>query len=172
MVSTNHPEPWSAARLRREFISPELVSGLVLVSVVIAVAQKAEGFDEVYGITVLSVLVIWVTEVFVHTVAGQRVRGDDDAIALKKSFRRAVRHARGYLFAAVPPLVLLTIGLFGGNDGAIAYVAALWCQVALLGVVGFIAFGGRSIAWYLRLAGAGATAALGLFAILLKVVTH
>lgn len=164
--------PWTSAWLRREFISPELVSGTVLVCVVIAVANESGGIRDVFAITVLSMLVFWATEVFVHTVAAQRVRADGDEILLAESFRTALHHARGFLFAAVLPVILLILGLFGWNDGYYAYWAALWIEVAILAVVGWIAFGGRAIAWYWRVLGAAATAALGGLAILLKILVH
>lgn len=171
-MTTAQTERWSSARLRREFITPELVSGIVLVCVIIAVANESDGIRDVFAITVLSVLVFWATEVFVHTIASQRARPDGEEIKLRESLRTAVHHARGFLFAAILPVALLIAGLFGWNEGAVAYWAAMWVEVAILAIIGWIAFGGRGIKWYWRACGAFATAAFGGLAILLKILIH
>lgn len=140
------------SRLRRALVTPELVSGIVLVSVVVAVADESDGVFDVFSITLLSLLVFWFTEVFAHTVAAQRRRREGQAVALGASVRSALHHSRGFLFAGVLPLVFLLIGLFGLHDGIVAYWVALWAGVATLGVVGWIAFGGQGIRWYGRVA--------------------
>lgn len=165
-------DPWSTAALRQRFITPELVSGSVLVCVVIAVADEEGGILDVFAITLCSVLVFWATEVFAHTVAAQRPRQDTDTVRISVSLRSAIEDSQGLLLAGVLPLVFLLLGLFGVHEGALAYWIALWIEVALLGVVGWIAFGGAHIAWYWRLCGALATAALGMFAVLLKILVH
>lgn len=160
------------SRLRRALVTPELVSGIVLVSVVIAVANGSDGVFDVFAITLLSLLVFWFTEVFAHTVAAQRRRLEGAPVDLRASLRTAVHNSRGFLFAGVLPLVFLLLGVFGLNDGIVAYWVALWVGVVTLGAVGWIAFGDRGIRWYWRVCGALATAALGVFAILLKVLVH
>ena len=165
-------EAMSDTRLRHAFVTPELVSGIVLVSVVIAVADERDGVFDVFAITILSTLVFWFTEVFAHTVAAQRRRSPADPVDLGGSVRFALHKARGFLLAAVLPTVFLVLGVFGVNQGAYAYWAALWVGVATLAVVGWIAFGGRGIPWYGRVGGALATAALGVMAMLLKILVH
>ena len=171
-VAADKGSPWSTGNLRRRYITPELVSGTVLVSVVIAVADESGGILDVFAITVLSLLVFWLTEVFAHTVAAQRRRRDTDMLSLRTSIRAALVDSRGLLLAGIPPLIFLLLGLFGINEGEVAYWAALWVQVGLLAVVGWIAFSGPRIAWYWRVCGALATAGLGMFAILLKILVH
>lgn len=166
------PRPWSEAGIRRRFISHELVSGIVLVSVVIAIADESAGVLDVFAVTLLSMLVFWATEVFAHTISAQRHRGDDEAVRLRESLREALYESRGYLIASILPVVFLLLGVFGGRGGQAAYWTALWIQVALLGVIGWIAFGGRGIRWYWRVCGTLATAALGMLAILLKIIVH
>jgi len=163
---------WSEQELRRRFISPELISGIVLVSVVIAVADRNGGIRGVFAITVATVLVFWATEVFAYTIAAQRPRGDDERVQLRQSLHYALGEAQGFLFAGVLPTIFLLLGLFGVNDGEVAYWAALWIQVALLAVVGWIAFGHRGIRWYWRVCGTIATAAFGMIAIALKIFVH
>lgn len=171
-MSSSQPNRWTADRIRREFITSELISGTVLVTVVIAIADESNGIFDVFAITLLSLLVFWVTDVFVHTVAGQRRRADNDSIHITASLRTALHEARGLLIAGIPPLIFLLLGLFGWNGGEFAYWIALWVEVAILFIAGWIAFGGRAIAWYYRLAGALATAALGILAVLLKIFIH
>ncbi|MCS5719670.1 hypothetical protein N1027_16175 [Herbiconiux sp. CPCC 205763] len=162
----------SERTLRQTLVTPELVSGIVLVSVFVAVADQNDGVLDVFAITVVSVLVFWFTEVFSHTVAEQRRRTSDDSVDLGKSLRIALAKSRGFLFAAILPTVFLVIGLFGVNEGIVAYWAALWVGVASLAVIGWIAFEGRGNRWYWRVGGALATACLGLMAVLLKILVH
>jgi hypothetical protein len=171
-VVTSTGKPWSTGNLRRRFITPELVSGAVLVSVVIAVADEAGGILDVFTITILSLLVFWATEVFADTVAAQRRRPDTDPVSVRASIRTAMADSRGLLYAGIPPLVFLLLGLVGMRGGQVAYWAALWVQVGLLALVGWIAFGGGRIPWYGRVCGSLATAALGMLAILLKILVH
>ncbi|KRA24432.1 hypothetical protein ASD65_08355 [Microbacterium sp. Root61] len=171
-MNTPGTRQWSESDIRRRFISPELVEGIVLVSVVIAVANKGEGIRDVFVVTILSVLVFWATDVFAHTVAVQRRRADEDRVQLRVSLRHALYESRGFLFAGILPAVFLLLGLFGAHEGEVAYWTALWAQVALLGVIGWIAFGGRGIPWYWRVCGTLATAALGMLAIALKIFVH
>jgi hypothetical protein len=172
MAGTPNESRWTVARLRREFVTPELTSGTVLVSVVIAVADESNGIFDVFAITVLSVLVFWATEVFAHTLSDQRRRDDDEKVRLGQSILAAVHHSRGLLIAGIPPLVFLLLGLAGIHGGEYAYWIALWVEVALLAVIGWIAFGGRAIAWYWRICVSLATAALGLLAVVLKILVH
>lgn len=163
---------WSTAWLRREFITQELISGTVLVSVVIAVAEEAGGILDVFAITLFSVVIFWATEVFAHTVAAQRRRPDTETVRVRASIRSAMRDSRGLLLAGIPPLVFLLLGLIGVRSGEAAYWTALWVEVAILAAAGWIAFGGFAVAWYWRVCGALATAALGLLAMLLKILVH
>jgi hypothetical protein len=171
-VETDTGKSWSTGNLRRQFITTELVSGAVLVSVVIAIADESGGILDVFAITVLSLLVFWATEVFAHTVAAQRRRPDTDPVSVRASIRAAMADSRGLLYAGIPPLVFLLLGLAGMQGGQVAYWTALWVQVGLLGLVGWIAFGGGRTAWYWRVCGSLATATLGMLAILLKILVH
>ncbi|WP_382303954.1 hypothetical protein [Herbiconiux sp. UC225_62] len=165
-------DPLSTAKLRHDFVTPQLVSGTVLVSVVIAVADESGGILDVFAITILSVLVFWSTDVYVQTVSAQRRSGDEDPVRVGASFRLALHKSRGYLLAGIAPVAFLIVGLFGQNRGAVAYWVALCVGVVILGVVGWIAFGRRSMPWYLRLAGAGSTAMFGVLAMLLKILVQ
>ncbi|MCS5718400.1 hypothetical protein N1027_09645 [Herbiconiux sp. CPCC 205763] len=165
-------EPLSTASLRHDFVTPQLVSGTVLVNVVIAVADESSGILDVFAITILSVLVFWSTDVYVQTVSDQRRHTDEEPVRIGASLRIALHKSRGFLLAGIPPVAFLVVGLFGQNRGAIAYWVALWVGVVILGVVGWIAFGRRGTRWYWRLAGACSTAAFGILAMLLKIVVQ
>ena len=162
--------PWSFPRMRRGFVTAELISGTVLVSVVIAVANEGDGILDVFSITVLSALVFWLIQVYVVTIAVQATRSEKDDVRLRKSLRFAIRRSNGLLLAAVPPVVFLLVGLIGPFRGQYAYWLALWIEVGVLGTLGWIAFSGRNLAWYWRVCGAVATAGFGLIAILLKIL--
>ncbi|TFB98710.1 hypothetical protein E3O42_15200 [Cryobacterium adonitolivorans] len=171
-MNVDTTKPWSTARLRERFITPELVSGTVLVSVVIAVADESGGILDVFAITLISVLVFWATEVFAHAVAAQRRRPDTETVQVRASVRLALHSSQGLLLAGIPPLIFLLFGLVGVRDGEVAYWTALWVEVAILAAVGWIAFGGFKVAWYWRVCGSLATAALGMLAMLLKILVH
>lgn len=171
-MSEPQPSPEPALNLpvvRRRLLTPEVVSGTILVSVVIAVADENDGIIDVLVITIVSMVVVWLSQVFIITVAFQGMRGDEP-ISLPKSLRFALRRSTGLLIATIPPIVFLTIGLFGLTDGLFAYWVALWTEVAILFALGWIAFSQRGARWYMRLCGALVTAGFGLLIILLKVV--
>jgi hypothetical protein len=170
-MAEDRDRPWDFPRIRRGYLTPELISGTVLVSVVIAVADERDGIRDVFAVTVASVLVFWATQVFVTTIAHQRLRKDDEPIRLRESVAAGLRRARGLLLAAVPPLLFLLFGIvFGVNEGHVAYWISLWLGVVLLAALGWIAFAGRGVAWYWRGIGSLATAVLGLLAIGLRIL--
>jgi hypothetical protein len=162
---------WSTERLRREIVTPSLVTGTVLVSVFIAVADEDNGIGDVFAVTLLSVFVYWVTEVYVYTITALS-RDDTGTLDWRTSLRAALRKSRGFLLAGLPPLVFLVLGLFGVNDGRYAYWVALWVGVALLAAIGWVAFAKPGAPWYRRAGGALMTAAFGLLAIALKILVH
>jgi hypothetical protein len=163
-------QSWTAFRLRRSFVTPELISGTILVSVVIAVADESGGIFDVFATTVLSVIVFWATQVFIVSIAVQGLRSEEEPISVRNSLRIALGRSYGLLLAAIPPLIFMFVGLFGTNQGQVAYWVALWLGVVMLAVLGWIAFSGRGIHWYWRICGALATAGFGLLAILLKLL--
>lgn len=67
-------------------------------------------------------------------------------------------------------MIILLAGVFGVFEGLVAYWVALRLGVAILAMLGWIAFAGRGIAWYWRVCGSLATAAFGVLAIVLKVL--
>ncbi|MFD5863692.1 hypothetical protein ACFWGP_01955 [Agromyces sp. NPDC127015] len=161
--------PWSMPRLRRGLVTPELVSGTVLVSVVIAVSDVSGRSLDTMGITIVSMLVLWLSQVYIVAIAVQGTRAESEPIRVRESIRFAFGRAVGLLYATIPPLIPLGLGVLGVLDAEVAYWSALWMGVLVLAVLGWIAFASRRAAWYWRLGGACATAALGLLIILLRI---
>ena len=158
-----------ASWVRRNFVTPQFVSGTVLVSVVIAVADESRGIVEVFTITIISMLVFWLTDVFVQAVVAEG-REPDEPVHLLVSMRVALHRAKGLLYATFVPLFFLIAGLNGLHSGRSAYWAALLAGVVILAAVGWVAFSKRGIPWYGHVLGAAATASLGALAIILKVL--
>ncbi len=154
---------------RRNFVTPQFVSGTVLVSVVIAVADESRGTSEVLTITAISMLVLWSTDVFVQSVVAEG-RRPDEAIHLLVSMRLALHRSKGLLLATVVPLFFLITGVNGLHGGQFAYWAALLAGVVILAAVGWVAFSKRGIPWYGHVLGAAATGSLGALAIVLKIL--
>lgn len=158
-----------ASWARRNVVTPQFVSGTVLVSVVIAVADESRGIADVLTITAVSMLVFWSTDVFVQALAAEG-REPDEPIHLRASVRIALHRAKGLLLAACVPLFFLVVGVNGLHGGQAAYWAAMLSGVIILGAVGWVAFSKRGIAWYGHVLGAAATASLGALAIILKIL--
>ncbi len=158
-----------ASWARRNIVTPQFVSGTVLVSVVISVADESRGLVNVFTITAVSMLVFWATDVFVQGLAAEG-REPDEPIHLRVSTRIALHRAKGLLLAACVPLFILLVGVNGLHGGQNAYWASLLSGVVVLGAVGWVAFSKRGIPWYGHLLGSVATASLGAMAIVLKIL--
>jgi hypothetical protein len=154
---------------RRNFVTPQFVSGTVLVGVIISVADESRGLVDVFTITVVSVIVFWATDVFVQALAAEGALPDEPVHVLD-SMRFALHRAKGLLYAAVVPLFFLVAGVNGLHGGQSAYWAALLSSVVILAGVGWVAFSKRGIPWYGHVLGAAATASLGALAIILKIL--
>jgi hypothetical protein len=167
--STAPDRPWSMHHLRHGLVTPELLSGTVLVSVVIAVSDDSGRSLNTLGVTIVSMLVLWISQVYIVAIAVQGARAEGEPIRVWESIRFAFGRSVGLLYATIPPLIPLGLGALGVLDVQVAYWSALWMGVLVLAILGWIAFASRRAAWYLRLGGACATAALGLLIILLRI---
>jgi hypothetical protein len=155
----------------RTWITPELISGTVWVSVVVAVADEHDGILEVFLITLATIVVFWLTEVFALAVAAE-ARHRDEPPRIGRSILAAMSRSSGFLLAGVPALIVLAIGSLDGSGGTWAYWVALWIGLVVLAVLGWIVFTGPYIRWYWRPVGALATAFLGVLVVVLKVLVH
>lgn len=158
-----HPRP------RRRGITADLISGTILVSVFIAVADEADARLAVLGVTAVSMLVVWLSQVFVVAItmeSGWVGRSPAVTPVIKGGFQRS----NGILIAAVPPLLVLACGTVGLIDGQVAYWLALWMGTVILAVLGWIAFTSPGSRWGWRLFGAVVTAGFGMIIIGLRVL--
>ncbi len=119
----------------------------------------------------LSTLVFWAAHVFAHAVAAHGVhdgkpvpRRRGDAACVPQICRDAVRPdpARDPLF----------LGAFGVIPDSVAVEAALWASVAVLAILGFLAFTARRSNWFIRILGGLGTALLGIVIIGLNAALH
>lgn len=150
-------------------VTADLISGTILVSVFIAAADDAGVRLAVLGTTAVSMLIIWLSQVFVVVIALEG-RASGASPQLGRTIRTGLRRSNGLLIAAVPPLLILALGAIGIIDGAVAYWTALWTGAIVLAVLGWIAFSQRSRRWLVRAGGAMATAGFGLVIIWLRIL--
>ncbi|RZU65580.1 hypothetical protein EV379_1914 [Microterricola gilva] len=160
--------PWW--QRRRELVTPELISGTVLVSAVIAVADESGRAITTTGVTVITMLVLWVSQFYIVAIASQARRPAGEPVHPARSIRVGLDGSVGLLIATVPGLLLLLLGDLGVLPANVAYWAALWAGVVVLAFLGWIAFSGRRVAWYWRLCGMCATAGFGVVVIILRIL--
>ncbi|WP_350349218.1 hypothetical protein ABIQ69_04645 [Agromyces sp. G08B096] len=162
-----------AARVvRASFATEESVYGVILVAgmIVVAGAHAASSWS-VFWTVAVTVVVFWAAHVYAGTVAHHGL-DHDRVIGIGESFRAALRRSVGLLASAAIPSLILLAGATRAIDDAAAIWIALWSGVAVLAVLGWIAFQRRGAAWPIRLLGALATAAFGLVMIVLKAFVH
>lgn len=168
VAAPNEVRPWW--RRRRELVTPELISGTVLVSAVIAVADESGHAISTTGVTVITMLVLWVSQFYIVAIAAQARRPAGEPVHPARSIRVGLEGSVGLLIATLPPLLLLLLGDLGLLPVNVSYWSALWAGVIVLAFLGWIAFSGRRVAWYWRLCGTCATAGFGVVVILLRIV--
>lgn len=170
-------------------VTESAIYGLILVSALLIVVGRGEQSSWETFIKVLgTVLVFWVAHVFAHVVAqlsagrsnspgavsGDASVGEEPVRlgAVRRAFSHAFAHSAGLLLAAVVPLVIILAGVLTFISGETATWTALWVDVALLGVLGFLGAGGWTRRLGLRLAAGTITALLGVSIMLLKAFIH
>jgi hypothetical protein len=158
-------------RVARILMSEEAVYGLILVSGMIVVSGTFVGTSVNALITVVvTVIVFYLAHVYAGTL-GRLAATEGDA-GLRASLFAAVRHSRGMLVAAVPPLAILLLGTTDVIDDATAIWTALVVNTVILGALGWIAVAAWSTHWVPRIVGAVVTAGFGGVLILLKAIIH
>ncbi|WP_404429794.1 hypothetical protein LG299_10050 [Microbacterium lacus] len=153
------------------FGSEEGVYGVILVAglIVVTGAENATAWS-VFLAVVGTVLVFWAAHVYAGTVS--RHGFGDGTTGLRKAFRDALHHSWGLLVSALIPACILLLGTSHIVSDPVAIWLALWTCVAVLAVLGFVAFTRRSSPWWVRLLGSLATAGFGMLMILLKAALH
>jgi len=164
--------PGALHAVHAKFATEQGVYGVILVAGLIVVSG---GGDElaltVFVKVVVTVLVFWAAHVYAGTVAHHGYE-NGRVIGIRESFRRSLRASWGLLVAALIPSSILLLGVAQVvPDDAAAWIA-LWVCVALLALLGYIAFARRGARWHIRLLGSAATAGFGLLMILLKAGVH
>lgn len=149
------------------FRSPAAIYGLIVFAAFVAIADDhAEDAWEVLNTSVATLVVFFIAHVFAHTLTEHGAHG------LRSATRRAVRHAAGMLWASVPAiLVLVYAGVTRMSVDDASDLCALATFIALA-FLGYHAYRRRGAGLLGRLAGAGATATLGIFIVLLEAIFH
>lgn len=167
--SAPQPRPAGAMHIvRTHFATDEGVYGVILVAGMIVASGSAESTAlQVFLQVVGTVLIFWAAHVYAGTVAHHGFE-DGRIIGIRESLRAALRRSWGLLVSALIPSSILLLGVTQVVADSTAIWTALWVCVAVLAVLGYIAFARRGARWHIRLLGATATAGFGILMILLK----
>lgn len=166
-------QPSFASELvRTTFVTEESVYGVILVSGMIVVSGgHGDTAWRVFWTVLVTVIVFWAAHVYAGTVARHGL-DHERVVGLGEAFRMSLRRSLGLLASSAIPLFILLLGATRAITDVYAIWAALWAGVAVLAVLGWIAFARRGSPWPIRLAGSVGTAAFGLAMILLKSFVH
>ena len=153
--------------LRQRFATPAAVYGLILYTVLLAVASDDNpSVGEVLFISVTSLLVFFLAHVFAHTL------GDHGELGLRRATVQAIHHSSGMLYASIPPTIVLIVAGLLGQDSDSATDSASVAAIVVLGVLGYFAYAKRTDSVATRLVGAFGTALLGALIMLLDYAVH
>lgn len=154
---------WFDARFR----SPAAIYGLIVFAAFVTISSDhAVDAWDILDTAVWTLLVFFLAHVFAHTLTDHGEHG------LASASRRAVRHASGMLYAALPAALVLVVCGIQGASADDAYAATVWATTIVLAVLGYVAYWRRGAHLVVRLVGALGTAALGLFIVLLEYLVH
>lgn len=154
------------------FVSEEAVYGLLLVAgMIVTAGMHGDSSWAVFWTVVGTVLVFWAAHIYAGTLAHLHV-GPQRHTDVRAAFRAAVRRSSGLLVGAAVPAAILLLGATQAIDDLNAMWFALWAEVAVLAVLGYIAFLKRGATVPVRLLGALTTAFFGVAMIGLKAVIH
>ncbi len=149
------------------FRSPAAIYGLIVFAAFVTIADDhATDAWEVLNTSFSTLVVFFIAHVFAHTLTEHGRRG------LRGATRSAVRHAAGMLWASLPAILVLG---YAGATGMSVDDATDWCAVAtfvVLAMLGYHAFRHRGARLIGRIAGAAATATLGLLIVILEAAFH
>lgn len=166
------PESPTSRLLRASFATEEAVYGVILVAGMIAVSGVHGASSLTVFLTVLvTVVVFWLAHLYAGTVAGHGL-AHDRIVGLRESFRNAFRRSLGLLLSSLIPLVILLLGATRVIEDKVTIWIALWVCVAVLAVLGYVAFQRRGAPWPIRILGSITTAAFGVVIILAKALIH
>jgi len=166
------PSPTTRRLIRASFATEEAIYGVILVAGLI-VASGSHGATSftVFATVMVTVVVFWLAHLYAGTVAGHGL-AEDRVVGLGESFRHAFKRSLGLLLSSLLPSAVLLLGATHRIVDIRAIWLALWMCVAVLAVLGFIAFARRGAAWYMRIIGAITTAGFGVVMIIAKALIH
>lgn len=154
------------------FVTEESVYGTILITGLIAAAS---GSDETSWAILWSIFgtafVFWAAHVYAGTVARHGVY-DGKEVNLRHAFGESLRHSSGLLTSTLIPACVLLLGVLDLIPDADAIGFALWSGVAILTVLGYVAFAQRGSAIWVRICGAAVTGAFGVIVVVLKALLH
>lgn len=168
------PERSALARfLDVRFRSATAIYGLIVFTSFITIASDDlddDGGPISAGDMLLDALpalaIFYAAHVFAHTLTDHGEQG------FWPAFRRALHHSSGMIYAALPTIAVLVIGIFTGLTGPDAYRWSAWVAVVVLGVLGYAAYSRRRSSIPIRILGAAGTAFLGFALIILEYALH
>lgn len=160
-----------ARRVLGAYTGEHGIYGVVLVTALVSIGEHYDTDFEVLLYVAGTMLVFW----FAHVYAGVVAAGGDPerrSEGLGRMIAHSARHSAGMLVAMLPPLVFLALGSLQVFDEEDAYDLALLTGVVVLAVIGWLNAARNGRRWPLCLAGAAATAMLGLLVIGLSALAH
>ncbi len=163
------PNTATASALELRTSAPGAIYGTIAAMAVIAGAARYESDAEIFGLTVITLLVLWLAHVYAETLAHHlRHRGTPawgEVVA-------AMNKERTMLEGPAPMLLILALGGVGILDDDLALTLALWTGTAQLVIWGITY--ARRLHWgWLTAIGVGlVNGAFGLIIVLLEVIVH
>jgi hypothetical protein len=175
VANSPSPQPTDARLIRPGVAgvlqSEEAVYGLILVSGMIVVSNSLVGTSINALLTVVvTVFVFFCAHVYAGTLA--RLAATDGAAGFGPSLAASAKHSVGMLIAAVPPLVILLLGVTKVFPDDTAIWAALLLDIVLLALLGWFAVSRWTVRIWPRVVSALITAAFGAVLVALKAFIH
>lgn len=149
------------------------VYGVLLVSGLIVVTSRYDNESwDVFVRVMGTVSIFWAAHVYSGVVAHMGDYGLTIKHGLGEALRESLRHSMGMLLAALIPLFVLLLGAVGAIAGTAAYWYALWADVIILAVLGYLGVARVTPKIHIRLLGALITSMFGIALVVLKVIIH
>ncbi|TDE92781.1 hypothetical protein EXU48_14815 [Occultella glacieicola] len=168
----DHTDEHRTDAARVPIFTEEGVYGVILVAGMIVVGNSYYTTAwEVFVAVVATVVVFWAAHVYAGTVAHHGFEGGRE-VTLGQAFRISLRRALGLLVAALIPASILLLGATRVVPDGVAIWLAMWVGVAVLALIGYLAFRRRGSSVWICLLGSLTTAAFGLVMIVLKAAIH
>lgn len=149
------------------FRTPAAIYGLLVFQAFITIdSDDSDDVWEVFGTSVATLLVFFIAHVFAHVLT------DHGEYGLGAATRRAMKHASGMLYAAVPASLVLLAGAVQGLPMEDVYDATMWMTLVVLAALGYAAYWRRGAHVVIRIIGALGTALLGILIVLIEYAVH